>query len=77
MVNSAYAIAEFLAQLPEDVRPEAMAGRDGFIHPNSGVFGVETSQVRLLLRDFDAGWAARKEQLVRELAAATAARLAA
>lgn len=74
MVNSAYALAHFLTSLPIAIRPEAVAGRDGFVHPNSGTIGVETSTAKLLLRDFDAAGLAEKEVLVRSLAREAAAR---
>jgi tripeptide aminopeptidase len=69
MVNSIYAMADFLAHLPADLRPEATEGRVGFIHANTGELSVETSRARLLLRDFDVELLAAKERLVRQLAA--------
>ena len=74
MVNAMYAMADFLSSLPVALRPESVAGRDGFVHPNTGTLSVERSTAKLLLRDFDFEGLGRKEQLVRELAAASAAR---
>jgi tripeptide aminopeptidase len=73
MVNSAYAAADFLLKLPADMRPETTEHREGFIHPVGGTLGTETSVVRLILRDFDAGDLADKERLVRRVAAEVAA----
>ena len=36
MVNAAYAAADFLLQLPVDMRPETTEHREGFIHPVGG-----------------------------------------
>ena len=74
MVNSMYAMADFLARLPVEIRPESTSGRDGFIHPNSGEAGVEQSTLKLLLRDFESEGLAEKEAFVRRLAAYTTAR---
>jgi tripeptide aminopeptidase len=78
LVNSAYAVADFLTRLPEDMRPEATEERVGFIHPYVGTLDVESSSVKVILRDFDVegpdGLDA-KERLVRELAAASASRV--
>lgn len=52
MVNSAYAMADFIARLPVESRPENTEGRQGFIHPEGAVMGVETSTLQVLLRDF-------------------------
>lgn len=74
MVNAMYAMADFLTSLPVALRPESVAGRDGFVHPNSGEIGVEVSVVKMLLRDFEEDGLAEKERLVRRLAAETAGR---
>jgi tripeptide aminopeptidase len=72
MVNSMYATAAFLAALPANLRPEAVSGRDGFVHPNTAALSVESSSVKLLLRDFDYEGLMDKERLVRRLAEDTA-----
>jgi tripeptide aminopeptidase len=74
MVNSAYALAGFLAALPEDTRPESTEGRAGFVHPYAGAIDVELSTLKVLLRDFDLPGLEAKEQVLRDLAAATAGR---
>jgi tripeptide aminopeptidase len=74
MVNSAYALADFLLHLPADMRPESTEEREGFIHPVSGLLDTEQSVLKLILRDFDADALAAKERLVRSLADACAER---
>jgi tripeptide aminopeptidase len=74
MVNAAYAAAGFVASCPADMRPESTEGRVGFIHPYIGALDVETSQIKVLLRDFDESGLDEKEQLVRTLADEAAAR---
>ena len=53
MINSMYAAADFLLQLPDSLKPEATEGREGFLHPDHGTLGVEESTIKLILRDFD------------------------
>ncbi len=74
MVNAIYAMADFLLRMPPDMLPESTEGRIGFVHPYSGVADVERSNVKVLLRDFDLDALEAKERLVRDLAAAAAAR---
>jgi tripeptide aminopeptidase len=79
MVNAAYALADFLARIPGDIRPETTEDRAGFVHPYAGSLDVAVSRVKVILRDFDVDGPAgldAKERLVRELAAASAARVA-
>jgi tripeptide aminopeptidase len=76
MVNASYALGDFLTRLPADIRPETTEGRVGFIHPYAGTIDVEKSSVKVILRDFDVDGPAgleAKEQLVRRIAAETAA----
>jgi tripeptide aminopeptidase len=74
MVNAIYALADFLLRMPPDMLPETTEGRIGFVHPYSGVADVETSSVKVLLRDFDLDALEAKERLVRDLAESAAAR---
>jgi tripeptide aminopeptidase len=71
MVNSIYALADFLAQMPADMLPETTEDRVGFVHPYSGVADVEQSTIKVLLRDFEMSGLEAKERLLRDLAAAT------
>lgn len=74
MVNSAYAMADFLLRIPPEMRPEATEDREGFIHPVSGLIDTETSILKIILRDFEPDGLAEKEDLVRRLASDGAAR---
>jgi tripeptide aminopeptidase len=71
MVNSIYAFAQFLSEIPGDMLPETTEGRAGFVHPYSGVADVQESSIRILLRDFELTGLDAKERLLRELASAT------
>ena len=71
MVNSIYAYAHFLTQMPADMLPETTEDRAGFVHPYAGVADVERSSIKVLLRDFELTGLESKERLLRDLAAAT------
>ena len=73
MVNSIYAFAHFLTQMPRDMLPETTEARIGFVHPYLGTADVEQSTVKVLLRDFEMSGLEHKERLIRDLAAASAA----
>jgi tripeptide aminopeptidase len=47
--------------------PESTEGRVGFVHPYTGVFDVEESSVKILLRDFDLSGLEAKEARLREM----------
>jgi len=69
MVNSIYALADFVLRLPDDMLPETTEDRVGFVHPYAGVADVEESSVKVLLRDFELTSLDAKERLLRDLAA--------
>jgi tripeptide aminopeptidase len=69
MVNSMYALADFLLRLPKDMLPETTADRVGFVHPYAGVADVEESSIKVLLRDFELDGLAAKERLLRDIVA--------
>ena len=73
MINSMYAAGDFLAAFPKAVknRPETTAGREGFIHPYVGNLDVETSTVKILLRNFDINGLAAQEEAVKKVIAKT------
>jgi tripeptide aminopeptidase len=68
MVNAIHALAAFVARLPHDMLPETTEGRVGFVHPYVGTADVETSTLKVLLRDFDRAGLEAKEALLRALA---------
>ena len=74
MVNAMYAIGDYLSRFPKDMLPETTEGRVGFVHPYAGVIDVETSNVKVLLRDFDISGLDAKEKMLRDMVAQTAAK---
>ena len=69
MVNSIYALADFVLRLPDDMLPETTEDRVGFVHPYAGVADVEESSIKVLLRDFELDGLEAKERLLRDLVA--------
>lgn len=74
MVNAMYATADYLSRFPKDMLPETTEGRVGFVHPYAGTIDVETSSLKILLRDFDVSGLEAKEKLLRDMMAQTAAK---
>ena len=69
MVNAIKVAAEFTTRLPTDsLSPETTGGYDGFVHPYVMEAGVETTSVKLLVRDFDTKKLKKMERLVEQLA---------
>ncbi len=71
MVNSVYAMGDFISRFPEDMRPETTEKRVGFLHPNEGKINVEQSSLKVLIRDFELAGLEKKEKIVRAMAAET------
>lgn len=71
MVNSAYAAGDFLSRFPKDMLPETTEGRVGFVHPYVGTLDVETSTIKILLRDFDLSGIEAKEALLKKMVSET------
>ncbi|MFN2501784.1 MAG: peptidase T [Pyrinomonadaceae bacterium] len=71
MVNSTFAAGDFLANFPKAVpnRPETTEGREGFLHPYVGNLDVETSTIKILLRNFDITGLAAQEDMIKKLIA--------
>jgi tripeptide aminopeptidase len=74
MINAMYAMADYLNRFPHDMLPETTEGRVGFVHPYAGVIDVESSNLKILLRDFDVSGLDAKEKLLRDMVAQTAAK---
>ncbi len=74
MVNAMYAMGDYLSRFPHDMLPETTEGRVGFVHPYAGAIDVETSNLKILLRDFDISGLDAKEKLLRDMVAQTAAK---
>ena len=74
MINAMYAIGDYLGRFPKDMLPETTEDRVGFVHPYAGVIDVESSNVKILLRDFDISGLDAKEKMLRDMMAQTAAK---
>jgi tripeptide aminopeptidase len=74
MVNAMYATGDYLSRFPKDMLPETTEGRVGFVHPYAGTIDVETSTLKILLRDFEVSGLDAKEKLLRDMVAQTAAK---
>ncbi|MGI8811843.1 MAG: peptidase T [Pyrinomonadaceae bacterium] len=73
LVNSMYAAGDFLARFPDVVknRPETTTGRENYIHPYVGTLDIETSVIKILLRDFDINGFTALEQTLKDQIAIT------
>jgi tripeptide aminopeptidase len=74
MINAMYAIADYLNRFPHDILPETTEGRVGFVHPYAGTIDVESSNLKILLRDFDMSGLDTKEKLLRDMVTQTQAK---
>ena len=69
MVNAIKVAAAFVTRLPANgLSPETTGGYDGFVHPYVMDAGVETTSVKLLVRDFETPKLKEMENLVEQLA---------
>lgn len=69
MVNAIKVAAEFIGRLPKDgLSPETTDGYAGFVHPYVMDAGVESTSVKLLVRDFSTPKLQEMEQIVERLA---------
>jgi tripeptide aminopeptidase len=69
MVNAIKVAADFITRLPKDgLSPETTAAYEGFVHPYMMDTGVESTSVKLLVRDFNTPKLQEMEQLVEQLA---------
>ena len=73
LVNSMYAAGDFLSKFTTEVpnRPETTEGRVGFIHPYIANLDIETSTVKILLRDFDISGLEKQEATLKSMIAET------
>jgi tripeptide aminopeptidase len=75
MVNAIKVAARFIDSLPSgSLSPETTEGQEGFVHPYVVHASVESTSVRLLIRDFDTAGLREKEQMLDHLAQAAALR---
>jgi tripeptide aminopeptidase len=72
MVNAIKVAAQFIDSLPKEaLSPETTAGYEGYVHPYVLQASVETTSVKLLVRDFRVSGLHQKEALLERLAAET------
>ena len=71
MVNAMYALADYVSRFPHDMLPETTEGRVGFVHPYSGTMDVESSSLKILLRDFEVSGLDKQEAILRDMVKAT------
>ena len=71
LVNSVFALADFVSRLPTDMLPETTEGREGFVHPARGSIEVERSTLIVGLRDFESTGLDAQERMLRDIAAQT------
>lgn len=69
MVNALHLAAQFMSDIPANMRPETTSGYEGFIHPDSITGNVEAVEIKLLLRDFTDEGLARQQAIVAQLLA--------
>jgi tripeptide aminopeptidase len=69
MINAIKVAADFIARLPkEGLSPETTGGYEGFVHPYTMDAGVESTSVKLLVRDFATPKLQEMERLVEQFA---------
>lgn len=71
MVNSIYAMSNFLSSFPKTMLPETTEGRVGFVHPYDVKMNEELSTVKILIRDFEVKGLEAKSQMLRNMAKRT------
>jgi len=70
MVNSQYALAQFLSMFIAEPRPEITSGREGYLHPYEVTGSEEISVVKVLIRDFDLASLEARKKRIQEMAEA-------
>jgi tripeptide aminopeptidase len=67
MKNSIRAAGYFLTLLPADIAPETTEGWEGYLHPHILSGGVEKSQVKVLIRDFNDEGMEEKKKILEDI----------
>lgn len=69
LVNAIKIAAEFIEQLPKDkLSPETTEGREGYVHPYVLNGGVDSTTIKILIRDFEESGLKEKEEFLKQLA---------
>ncbi|MBF9002062.1 MULTISPECIES: peptidase T [Vibrio] len=66
LVNSMYIAAQFIEQMPTEMRPEQTQGYEGFIHLTAAKMGVAKSELTYFIRDFETQGLADKKALLEQ-----------
>jgi tripeptide aminopeptidase len=75
VINSLFALADFVSRIPPALRAENTTGRHGYLNPyDASQPTFADSQVRVMLRDFDVKGLADKEALLHRLLQKTEAK---
>lgn len=64
MHNSMRALGDVITRLPRDMAPETTENREGYIHPHRCSGGVDDSEIRILIRDFEVEGIEEKKALL-------------
>ncbi|MCU0643439.1 MAG: peptidase T [bacterium] len=68
MISSIKIAAQIIDSLPHDrLSPETTEQREGYVHPNSIMGGVEETTIKLLIRDFSVDGLKQHEQFLKDL----------
>jgi tripeptide aminopeptidase len=67
MVNSLYLLTDFVARLPEKLKPETTDRRSGFLHPYTGSIDVQRSKLKFLLRSFDLSGLEKERSILHDI----------
>lgn len=68
LVNAIKIAAEFIEQLPKDkLSPETTEGREGYVHPYVLNGGVDSTTIKILVRDFEESGLKEKEKFLKQL----------
>jgi tripeptide aminopeptidase len=68
MINSMLLAQKFLSKLPVDEVPEKTSGYEGFFHVTAITGSIETTQVNMIVRDFDAKKFAKRKNFLHDIA---------
>ncbi|HEU5217532.1 MAG TPA: peptidase T [Gemmatimonadales bacterium] len=74
LVNSLYAVGDFVSRIPEALRPENAEGREGYVHPYTATLNTGASTLKLRLRAFKTAELDAQEAMLRRLTDSVAAR---
>ncbi len=69
LVNAIKIASDFIEQLPKNkLSPETTEGREGYVHPYVINGGVDSTTIKILIRDFEEAGLKEKEEFLKKLA---------